>query len=653
MKDALVNQITQFLLELATGFGYVGRQVQLQVVDYFVSMSFGVKLLELASYFEQVLTVYMYTNYSASVIIHTRLKAHIKEKAVKTGLAMESLRGFNWGYEASFKYRAENEKTKAEGEKMKTKRIELKKIFLNRFGSQLIPWLWLAGGYIYDLWYHIFPGKWILDSDLAAEMVLADKLNKEHSILSTDWFYSTELRVFHSQWFYRLGLLFFPDNWHRARVVAVALMFVLFAALLIWFSKMIGLEKYGIWCAAFMMWPFGSWYLVYGIFGTYYIIYMLFSLSVIGILMKLVSGSLGGCMGNGRGRLLLYVAGVFISFASGLNGIRQLLVFFVPLLAGLVLFVYFDAREKKTTSVREMRIACGKELGMFAAGFLFTVCNVAGYLINLFILSKKYDFRGYGDIEWAWEPINSLYDVWFDFLRLYGFQRVGKLVSFQGIASALGLILGAVVLLSIIRLCMRYRMLERGIKITLLVTISTLLINGLVYCLADIDYKQYHWLPLLPFGAALIVAEIKTEKFEMKHIREVFLVMVMTCVTVCSFSTVKKEQENPLLPVGYGYNQMADWLVEHGLTQGYSSFWSAAVLREMSDGKIETWTIRGGSTVYEWLQEKDHVARPPEKPYFFLFDNRLGGDKGWYTMINDGSGKLIYQDDFFEIWVYE
>lgn len=106
------------------------------------------------------------------------------------------------------------------------------------------------------------------------------------------------------------------------------------------------------------------------------------------------------------------------------------------------------------------------------------------------------------------------------------------------------------------------------------------------------------------------------------------------------------------MPIRYGYNEIADWLVEHELTQGYSTFWSAAVLREMSSGAIETWTIYNGSMVYEWLQEKDHVTREPERPCFFLFDNRLGGDKGWYTLLNDGSGELVYQDEFFEIYVY-
>lgn len=536
---------------------------------------------------------------------------------------------------------------------METKRLGQEKMTLNCLIGWLLPLLWLAAGYIYDIWYHIVPGKWILDADLASEMVLANKLNQEHSILSTDWFYSTELRVFHSQWFYRLGLLLFPDNWHRARIVSVALMLILFAAIFIWFSSKVGLGKYGIWCAAFMMWPFGSWYLVYGIFGTYYIIYMFFSLAVLAILLKLSSGSSGSRAGKDWIRqLLLCVAGALLSFASGLNGIKQLMVFFVPLLAALVLFVYFEVIERRISSVGEIRTVCGRELGMLVSGLLFTACNTVGYLINSSVLCKIYAFKEYGDIAWAVEPINDLHDVWFDFLKLYGFQREGKLISFQGIASALGLMLGAAVLVSIIRLCMRYKTLGGGVKVTLLITVSTLLINGLIYCLADIDYKQYHWLPLLPFGVVLLVAEIKTERFEMKHIRETFLVLIMTCVTVCSLSTVKRELQSPLMPIRYGYNEIADWLVEHELTQGYSTFWSAAVLREMSSGAIETWTIYNGSMVYEWLQEKDHVTREPERPCFFLFDNRLGGDKGWYTLLNDGSGELVYQDEFFEIYVY-
>lgn len=43
---------------------------------------------------------------------------------------------------------------------------------------QALPWLWMAAAYLFDLWYQLVPGKWIVDSDLASEMILSDLLNK-------------------------------------------------------------------------------------------------------------------------------------------------------------------------------------------------------------------------------------------------------------------------------------------------------------------------------------------------------------------------------------------------------------------------------------------------------------------------------------------
>lgn len=42
LEDALVSQITQFLLELGTGFSYVGRQIHLQVgeQDFYLDLLF-------------------------------------------------------------------------------------------------------------------------------------------------------------------------------------------------------------------------------------------------------------------------------------------------------------------------------------------------------------------------------------------------------------------------------------------------------------------------------------------------------------------------------------------------------------------------------------------------------------------------------------
>ncbi len=42
LEDALVNQITQFLLELGTGFSYLGRQVHIRVgeSDFYMDLLF-------------------------------------------------------------------------------------------------------------------------------------------------------------------------------------------------------------------------------------------------------------------------------------------------------------------------------------------------------------------------------------------------------------------------------------------------------------------------------------------------------------------------------------------------------------------------------------------------------------------------------------
>ena len=56
-------------------------------------------------------------------------------------------------------------------------------------------------------------GKAYLDSDMASEMVLAKQLNTEGVLLSKNWYYSTELRIFGNAQLLRIFLLLFPNNW--------------------------------------------------------------------------------------------------------------------------------------------------------------------------------------------------------------------------------------------------------------------------------------------------------------------------------------------------------------------------------------------------------------------------------------------------------
>ena len=117
----------------------------------------------------------------------------------------------------------------------------------------LLPWLWLAAGYGLDLWFQLVPGRWMVDSDMASEMMLSNFLNQEGRIISKIWYYSTELRVVSVQWVYRFTLLLFPNDWHMARTVGMAIMLAAFAGLMLLLARSIGLGRIGVWMAGVLM----------------------------------------------------------------------------------------------------------------------------------------------------------------------------------------------------------------------------------------------------------------------------------------------------------------------------------------------------------------------------------------------------------------
>ena len=62
---------------------------------------------------------------------------------------------------------------------------------------------------------------------MASEMVLADLLNKEGKIISTNWYYSTEIRIIGQFLFYKPLLKLFPYNWYLVRTLTQSVLTLL------------------------------------------------------------------------------------------------------------------------------------------------------------------------------------------------------------------------------------------------------------------------------------------------------------------------------------------------------------------------------------------------------------------------------------------
>lgn len=233
---------------------------------------------------------------------------------------------------------------------------------------QALPWLWMAAAYLFDLWYQLVPGKWIVDSDLASEMILSDLLNKEGSIISHNWFYSTELKVVNLQWFYRLGLLLFPDDWHLARAFGMAVTLALYAACMLFFVKCARLGRPGLWMVGTLLWPFGQHYLVYAIYGGYYLVYTFFYMLVLALVLRSLDADKKHCA-------LQWLAACIVTAIAGMNGVKQLMVFHAPLCIAAAVLLVLALHDSGTSDWKTALQHCRRQVRLFAASLVTAVAG--------------------------------------------------------------------------------------------------------------------------------------------------------------------------------------------------------------------------------------------------------------------------------------
>lgn len=481
----------------------------------------------------------------------------------------------------------------------------------------VFPWIWLIGGYIWDLWYHITRGKLMLDSDISAEMILADLLNKEHSVigLSKNWIYSTGLRFLEMQWLFRIGLIIFPGNWHRARVFAMAIAIALmaFAVFLIFYA--IGRSRWGVWGAAMVIFPGGGWYFWQTIYGGQYTPYILISLFSTAFIMLAIRDFKAL---NNRVYIILLL---LLGFASGINGIKQLMVYHVPLCITAMLLLIIELRGvgERRESIKKVFDTGRFSFAILAWGTSFAA--LAGYLINKCILSNIYMFEEYDStvIE---------YRSFFEYLKMfiwdYGFADGKILMSPWGVASMMGVVFGMLVVFSGMVLTFKFRDLSEGDQMLTLLSVVSILFCCFIFSYVsghgDIQYFQ----PIIPFGYCLVVVLTYTLFFTKELWREVVISLIMFILLSTSMGTIHNEHDGPIheYRAHEGLGPIVQMLMEKGYTQGVALFWTSDVVTELSNGKIEMWTLStdGPDVMLNRLQKKDHVTTGPNGRYFYIFD---------------------------------
>lgn len=470
--------------------------------------------------------------------------------------------------------------------------------------------------------YQIGPGKALVDGDMGGEMILADLLNKEGDfLLSDNWYYATEIHVFFLQIIYRPLLLIFPNNWHIVRVISAMLIYGINTLGYLLMMKELGIKKPAVWGAGALLWPMGMWRLFLGLYGTQYLVYDFFMFYILWLLFYI-------CNTNGKSlkRALAMVFLAILSLIGGVNGIRETMMLFAPIGVGAVILIVvrFFTDKNGISNFKECYELLKSEIKLLVVIICAGFINLLGYAYNVLVLLRRYSFQSNTKLIWKESfSFADIIDSIGDFFSLFGFTGGVKLLSIDGLCSLVGVLLALVLIITVIRLCIKHTALSMNGEFILYTFIGGLLLCSIIFGMMQEMNEPRFWLPFLPFGIMLLEIEGNTEDWKFEGMKVLVGVLLSLMIVVTSVGAVKGELERP--HEGKMKNiKMSEYLESNGYTQGYTQFWLANTVQEQTSGRVQAIPLMYYETfeMMPWSNRVDYTTTYPEGEVFLVLDKK-------------------------------
>ncbi len=539
----------------------------------------------------------------------------------------------------------------------------------------ILPWIWLGAGVLLMFIYHVGPGKGLVDGDMAGEMILADLLNKEHDfLLSDNWYHATEIHVFFMQIIFRPLLLIRPNNWHVARVVGMLLIYAINLFGYFFMMKQTGIKRPAVWSAGALMWPMGLWRLSLGLYGGQYLVYDFFTFYIIGLILyiansystagKSESKEAADAENTGSGkkqinvkRLLAAAALGFLSFAGGVNGVRETMMLFMPICLGIVIVIIRHLFANKDSLKWKDILAKEKQTAILLLWIVFAVfCNVVGYAYNFLVLMKKYSFQKNTNMIWASSfSLDAIVDSIAQYLGLFGYSGDKKLFSIEGLCCVAGIITAAVLVFVVVRLFINQKRLSLLQEFIFMTFVSGIIGCAVIFGLMEEMNEPRFWTPFMCFGIMLFEIEWDVEDVSIPNLKRIIAILVSLCIIAASLGTVKGELKDPRVGKSK-YMTIAEYLEDNGYTQGYAGFWIANPVTEFTSNRVAVRPImyQDSFEMMGWSNRIDYVETYPEGSVFYLADKKsYPGDINEGYALKYGNGRVVLDDENWLLIVFD
>lgn len=459
-----------------------------------------------------------------------------------------------------------------------------------------LPWVCLIGLFCFLSVYMWVNGDRLTDSDISSEMMLARLLNEEHALISENWFYSTELRVLNIQILYSFFFHFFHD-WTMVRVATCIVSYLLMLISYYYMIHQMNCDRIYPISAIFLLLPISDGYFEYVLLALLYASFISIYFFAVGMIFHYEHAS-------APMKKILLLLTVCLAFLAGMGGARHVVVLYLPLFAVMVLLALM---QRKPSGY----LVCS------AAGL---AASAVGYLVNSKVLAGRYHFETWvGGVQFR-VSLQGIYDLFFGTLRAFGYSYGDNEPT--PAASAFSCVLVLVMAVCVVRTVLKK---WKEPDQTWLLTMYFVCVYGLFFCMytfTDMLYSDRYNMAAMVFAIPIIVlnlAEISWNRY-LKQGLILFLcggVLISGVSRYACYGSLDKTAE---------FRPIVSYLAEEEVFAGYTAFWNANVLTELSDGAIDVWVWEDDLSdqynvdgVVPWLQAVKHQTTTPEGRVFLLF----------------------------------
>lgn len=488
-----------------------------------------------------------------------------------------------------------------------------------------------------QLMFAIFCQDHIMDSDIAAEVLLSNLMAQHHEVVfSSHWYYSTELRVLYTQLIMTPLFHIFHD-FATVKIISVVVLDIAMAAVYYFVSsRLFSSKTIQFMTFALFLMPLSKEYFDMLFVGNFYS----FQVMTMFLLVLFFAKQMEEKETTKTNWAMVVFVCVF-SFVLGLSGLRYLEAIFVPVC--MAIFFLFEGEIKEWWLIKKGALA-----------ILLTGCAGVGFLVNKFVLSKMYTFDQNTQAI-CFVPLDEVPQrlLWsFEILvEFFGYHHEVGATSAMGLANIVHFAFMLCSILVVYKVFAMRKQLSRVYRFLLYYFLSLFFLNWYLLVFSDIGVECRYWIPIYII-LILIYGIYFAHQGDSK--KASFILCITCCVGVilaALYGNLWQYVKHNESAKRYDYVQ---FLEEEGYTFGYASFWHAEVTEYLTNGEVQVAPIGSNSTgsgPYKWLCDKDYY-KPGfyEGKSFMLLtkEEEMMYQSGMISMMQDGI--KVYEDEEFVIY---